>query len=159
MNSLPFRTDLSQLRRQAKDLLQQARSGDPDARAQIAAVGPTLTLASAQLALARQYGFASWPQMKAAAERKEAAKEDAGWHSQAAFGSWFDEEAQTDRETQYHEGSCPQCGAGYAFETNIVRGFADYVVANCPACGASLGEFREDVGISITVRLAEDGAR
>jgi predicted nucleic acid-binding Zn ribbon protein len=69
------------------------------------------------------------------------------------FGSWFDKEAMTDRQTEHYEGSCRQCGARYAFATNIVRGFADYVEAKCPKCGASLGEFREDVDVTIEVQL------
>ena len=33
---------------------------------------------------------------------------------------------------------------------------ADFVEAECPKCGASLGRFREDVGIDIHVRLDEE---
>ena len=38
MGTLPFRTDLSQLKRQAKDLLKEAQAGDPEACSRIAAV-------------------------------------------------------------------------------------------------------------------------
>ena len=68
---LPVQTNLEQLRRQAKDLLRAAKAGDADARARIAAVGDRLALASAQLALAREYGFASWPRLKREVERRE----------------------------------------------------------------------------------------
>jgi ankyrin repeat protein len=68
---LPVHTNLEQLRHQAKDLLQAAKAGDAHARARIAAVDDRLVLASAQLALAREYGFASWPRLKREVERRE----------------------------------------------------------------------------------------
>ncbi len=159
MGTLPFRTDLEQLKHQAKDLLRRARAGEPDAAAKIATVSSTVNLASAQLAIARELGYSSWAKLKAEAEQKEAEKAEAGWRSMASFGSWFDEETFADCQTHYHQGSCRECGARFAFETNIVRGYADHVEAKCPKCGASLGEFREDVGVSIDVHLVEDGAR
>jgi len=70
MPDLPARPDLAQLRHQAKDLLRDARSGDPSAAARIRAVSEAVTLASAQLALAREYGFASWPRLKVEVERR-----------------------------------------------------------------------------------------
>jgi Family of unknown function (DUF5990)/Ankyrin repeats (3 copies)/Ankyrin repeats (many copies) len=71
MHDLPARPDLSQLRRQAKDLLDAAKSGDPDSLERIGAVSQHLTLASAQLSIARYYGFASWPAFKREVERRE----------------------------------------------------------------------------------------
>ena len=68
---LPVQTNLEQLRHQAKDLLRAAKAGDADALARIAAVSDRLTPASAQLALAREYGFASWPRLKQEVERRE----------------------------------------------------------------------------------------
>src|SRR5262252_5676640 len=64
MPSLPTRPDLEQLRRQAKELLRAPRAGDTAAIARIRAVSDQLTLAATQLALAREYGFASWPKLK-----------------------------------------------------------------------------------------------
>jgi hypothetical protein len=52
--SLPSRPNLDHLRKQAKDLLDTAH-----------AAHPTWQLADAQFALARGYGFSSWPAMKA----------------------------------------------------------------------------------------------
>lgn len=49
---LPARPSLEQLRKQAKERLKQLRANDPAA-----------TLADAQLALAREYGFESWPKL------------------------------------------------------------------------------------------------
>jgi hypothetical protein len=70
MRYLPALADLDQLRHQAKDLLDAAQGGDPAAGAQIAAVSQRQTLATAQLAVARDYGFPSWPAMKAEVERR-----------------------------------------------------------------------------------------
>lgn len=64
MPDLPARPDLDQVRRQAKDLLCAAEDGDADALRRIRAVSDHPRLASAQLAVAREYGFASWPQLK-----------------------------------------------------------------------------------------------
>ena len=62
MATLPARPDLGHLRRQARDLLRAARSRDSAAAARIASV--STTLAAAQLAVAREYGFASWARLK-----------------------------------------------------------------------------------------------
>ena len=71
--SLPERPDLDQLRRQAKELRDAARRGDPDAVERFArhhgsAPQGVVALAAAQLVIARELGFASWPQLKAAVE-------------------------------------------------------------------------------------------
>jgi len=70
---LPARPDLDQLRRRAKELRDAARSGDPAALSRIAAHSPAgapVTLAAAQLAIAREHGFASWPRLKAEAQAR-----------------------------------------------------------------------------------------
>ena len=59
MADLPAKPSLDHLRRQARDLLRAARAGDTTAAGRIRAVADALTLASAQLAVAREYGFAS----------------------------------------------------------------------------------------------------
>jgi ankyrin repeat protein len=71
MPYLPARPDLEQLRHQAKDLLHAAAAGQPDAVARIQAVSGRQILASAQLALAREYGFASWARLKREVERRD----------------------------------------------------------------------------------------
>ena len=58
MADLPAKPSLDHLRRQARDLLRAARAGDTTAAGRIRAVADALTLASAQLAVAREYGFA-----------------------------------------------------------------------------------------------------
>jgi hypothetical protein len=66
-HSLPERPDLDQLRRQAKELRRSAQAGDRDAierLLRVADVDPaTVTLSTAQLVIAREFGFASWPRL------------------------------------------------------------------------------------------------
>jgi hypothetical protein len=69
MPELPFPPDLDQLRRQARELLRAAAQGEPDALARLHAVSDRVVLSAAQLAVARGYGFRSWPALKAAVER------------------------------------------------------------------------------------------
>jgi len=70
MPTLPTDPNLDHLRRQAKDLLRAAKSGDGDGRRRMQHVGEQLTLAVAQLALAREYGYQSWPRLKAEVETR-----------------------------------------------------------------------------------------
>ncbi|MCL2420207.1 MAG: ankyrin repeat domain-containing protein [Conexibacteraceae bacterium] len=60
MPVLPEHPDLGQARRRAKELLHAARAGDAGALRRLAAVAAPLTLAGAQLALARELGQTSW---------------------------------------------------------------------------------------------------
>lgn len=67
--SLPPRPNLDQLRTQAKDLLKSHQSGDPVATHRFRESHPrpektSFTLADAQMVIAREYGFASWPKLK-----------------------------------------------------------------------------------------------
>ena len=59
----PASPDLDQLKRQAKELLAAARSGDEQARSRLAD-RPSPQLADAQFVIAREHGFASWPRMR-----------------------------------------------------------------------------------------------
>src|SRR6202042_850877 len=68
MPELPFPPDLDQLRRQARELLRAAAQGEPAALARLRAVSDRVTLSAAQLAVAREYGFWSWPALKATVE-------------------------------------------------------------------------------------------
>ena len=67
--NLPVHPDLDQLKRQAKELLRDLRSGEPKALAEFAEFHPekvdpqAAKLADAQLVLARAYGAASWPRV------------------------------------------------------------------------------------------------
>lgn len=69
---LPSRPSLEYERKQAKALLRRLRAGDPDAVARAGerhdtlrqSAGADITLADAQLVIAREYGFASWPRLE-----------------------------------------------------------------------------------------------
>jgi hypothetical protein len=67
VRDLPLRASLENLRNQAKTLHKQHREGQAEAVARVAAVlaQPVvpLKLHDAQFALAREYGFASWPKL------------------------------------------------------------------------------------------------
>src|SRR5690349_1227249 len=79
MSVLPGRPDLDQLRRQARELLRAAAANDEEALRRIRAVSEKQTLSAAQLAIAREYGFPSWPKLRAEVLRRQAATEpDAG---------------------------------------------------------------------------------
>jgi ankyrin repeat protein len=65
MPTLPSHPNLDQLRHQARDLLRAARAGEDEASARLREVSDQLTLSAAQLAIARSYGFAGWPALKA----------------------------------------------------------------------------------------------
>lgn len=70
MSGLPARPDIRQLRRQARELLRAARGGEPQALSRLRAVSERVTLSAAQLALAREHGFPSWPALRAEVERR-----------------------------------------------------------------------------------------
>lgn len=67
---LPQHPNLEQLRKQARDLLEQYHSGNPTAIAEVQRFErrpdpATFALNDAQRVLARAYGYASWPKLKA----------------------------------------------------------------------------------------------
>jgi hypothetical protein len=72
MSRLPDRPDTDQLRRQARELHRAAADGDARALGRLRQVSDKVTLSAAQLAIARDYGFPSWPRLKAEAERRRA---------------------------------------------------------------------------------------
>lgn len=67
---LPVRPDLNQLKHQAKELLRNIRSGDPETISEFTRFHPGASkalinpkLADAQFSLARSYGASSWPRL------------------------------------------------------------------------------------------------
>ena len=82
MPSLPNNPNLDHFRRQAKSLLRQAKSGDEHALELIARPHPDaaapdlLTLAAAQFAVARSYGFSSWPRLRHYLDTAETLRRD-----------------------------------------------------------------------------------
>jgi hypothetical protein len=94
MSQLPARPDLAQLRRQARELHRAALAGDADALRRMRRVSGNVGLSAAQLAIAREYGFASWPQLKAEVERRRAqAVTDVGENEGLARKDRTDEES------------------------------------------------------------------
>jgi hypothetical protein len=75
MPVLPGRPDLDQLRRQARELLRAAAASDEQALGRISVVSQQQTLSAAQLAIAREYGFPSWPKLRAEVLRRQAGTE------------------------------------------------------------------------------------
>jgi hypothetical protein len=94
MPELPDRPDIDQLRRQARDLYRAATAGEPDARARVLAVSDRMALSTAQLAMAREYGYPSWPALQAEARRRRALLAAPSPQSPSAVtrgpGSWLD---------------------------------------------------------------------
>ncbi len=72
MSQLPDRPDADQLRRQARELHRAAAYGDAGALGRLREVSDKITLSAAQLAIARDYGFPSWPRLKAEVDRRRA---------------------------------------------------------------------------------------
>jgi HEAT repeat protein len=68
---LPDSPNLEHLRNQAKALLEAFRAGDVDAVQRVRAISSAepFKLAHAQFVIAREYGFQSWPRLKARVER------------------------------------------------------------------------------------------
>ena len=70
MPQLPDRPNLDQLRRQARELHRAAARGDTPALGRLHAVSPRVTLSTAQLALAREYGFPSWNRLRSEVQHR-----------------------------------------------------------------------------------------
>src|SRR4029453_178091 len=89
MNRLPDRPSLGHLKKQAKDLIRLYRDRDPDAIARFrhalpAAAGATddeiasreFRLHDAQSCVAREYGFASWTDLRTYTEAQSTSHDD-----------------------------------------------------------------------------------
>jgi hypothetical protein len=74
MNALPARPSLESLRKQAKKLARDTAAGDAGAvaraRAQLPSVALPLTQRNAQLVIAREYGYAGWPDLTAEVHKR-----------------------------------------------------------------------------------------
>jgi hypothetical protein len=120
MADLPAKPSIDHLRRQARDLLRAAQAGDTAAIGRIRAVSHTLTLASAQLAVAREYGFASWIRL-----RDEVIARTAGLAQQAEAFCEASIRDWTGRAVRMLEAT-PEI-AGYGFATAVILGDAGRV--------------------------------
>ena len=94
MPELPDRPDVDQLRRQARDLHRAAAAGEPEAVDRIRRVSDRIALSAAQLAVAREYGYPSWPALRAQVEHRRAALATAaspsGASDTASPAAWLD---------------------------------------------------------------------
>ncbi|HEY7014623.1 MAG TPA: DUF5990 family protein [Streptosporangiaceae bacterium] len=70
MPQLPDHPNLDQLRRQARELHRAAAHGDTPALDRLHAVSPRVALSTAQLALAREYGFPSWNRLRSEVQHR-----------------------------------------------------------------------------------------
>ena len=96
--SLPAAPSLEQLRKQAKELLRAHRAGDPRPSRASPRITRTpsepLKLTGAQLVVAREHGFPSWPRLRAYVERvaahgpalQHAYHEDLDYYEGRAYG-------------------------------------------------------------------------
>jgi ankyrin repeat protein len=117
MAVLPDRPNLDQLRHQAKDLLRAARAGDTAAVGRIRLVSSRITLAGAQLAVARDYGFASWARLKAEVDARTLdLEEKAAAFCEASIRDWTGRAARLLAAT-------PEI-AGYNLATAVLLGDA-----------------------------------
>jgi hypothetical protein len=73
------RIDIDQARRRAKELLQAVRAGDTEAIARLPRRHEPIVLADAQLAIARELGFPSWPKLVASTGWTPARYDDVDW--------------------------------------------------------------------------------
>jgi ankyrin repeat protein len=119
---LPPQPDLDQLRRRAKELRDAARSGDPAALGRITAHPPAATtgaatLAAAQLAIAREHGYPSWPRLVAEVKARAAERGQlVGDFLAASIRDWTGRAARMLARDPWI--------AGYDFRTAVVLGDA-----------------------------------
>ena len=132
MPQLPYHPDLAQLRRQARELLRAAADGDADAIWRVRQVSERTTLSTAQLALAREYGFPSWLRLKDEAERRRASAGGAAQAGGAEHRDYLTADSDELIEGQYADR--PQ-----------LRPILDAVLALLPALGPATVQARKTI--------------
>jgi Family of unknown function (DUF5990)/Domain of unknown function (DUF5655) len=141
MPQLPDHPDLAQLRRQARELLRAAAGGDAGAIRRVRQVSEKTTLSTAQLALAREYGFPSWPRLKDEAERRRAS---AGGAAQAGEASQAGEAGQA-RYPDYLTAEAVELIEGQYADRPQLRPILDAVLALLPALGPATVQARRTI--------------
>ena len=106
MKTLPESPSLDHLRQQAKDVLPQLR-----------VVRPGATLADAQALVAEQYGFRTWPDLKAEVDRRRKASVHADESVASSVAAAFDLGVPTGAMT-----GLGRQWAGYAWALTTDRG-------------------------------------
>jgi uncharacterized protein DUF5990/uncharacterized protein DUF5655 len=130
MPQLPERPDLDQLRRQARELHRAAAGGGAPAQRRLRAVSERVTLSAAQLAIAREYGFPSWPRLKAEVERRRDAEPATRGGDRAAGPDAGPADGQP-----AHPAGAGQLIAGQYADRPQLRPILDAVLAALPALG------------------------
>ena len=134
--ALPERPDLEQLRHRAKELLRAARAGDPDAldrfRAQLPLrPGAAVRLSTAQLVIAREHGFASWPALVAQIEAASAGLVGSGsptWrHTQRARA--FRPARRPGRWSRRARSCCPSIPEAVGYDIRVAAVLGDAAAA------------------------------
>ncbi len=159
MSELPDRPDLDHLRDQARDLIRAARAGDAEALDRLRAVSGDLKLVSAQLAIAREYGYPSWAAIKKAVEHRTRAGsraaplEPTGSSTVEANGRADPEaylrrlaerEMLADESRETAPSGLSRVAAGFVAARVLDRLAADRIVADCARLAGEWG--RSDVG-------------
>jgi len=132
MPQLPDRPDLDQLRRQARELHRAAQLGDAAQLHRLHAVSDKVTLSTAQLALAREYGFPSWRRLRDEVERRRATTENSerpvsGRDASARPESW--------RDVTLTPADADELIAGQYADREQLRPILDAVLATLPPLG------------------------
>ena len=139
MPQLPDHPDLAQLRRQARKLLRAAAAdGDAGAIRRVRQVSEKTTLSTAQLTLAREYGFPSWPRLKDEAERRRASAGEAGRAGDAA-------QAGDDGQAGYLTADAGELIEGQYADRPQLRPILDAVLALLPALGPATVQARKTI--------------
>ena len=86
---LPLNPNLEHLKEQAKNLLQELQQEQP-----------ALQLSDAQQALAKQYGFASWPKLRAYVESLRSDPATVQERSSPMAGTWIARVSKSKRHTE-----------------------------------------------------------
>lgn len=106
--ALPASPNLEQQRKQARELLRAARAAEPEALRRLREHHPRfdesgrLALADAQLVIAREYGFASWPRLKAFIDQ---VSRPGPTRPYVLDGVWYDQRARG--LVEMHRGALP----------------------------------------------------
>jgi ankyrin repeat protein len=151
---LPSAPSLEQLRKRAKDLVRAHRAGDPDAGKRVEAAHPhppeALKLSDAQLVIAREHGFPSWPRLRAYAARVEAHgpdlqhpfHDDVAYYEGRADGLLASAQDGTPSATTVFERfGVPLDGAGARTAVARTHGFGSW-----PALRRHVADLRRDGG-------------
>jgi ankyrin repeat protein len=155
---LPSAPSLEQLRKRAKDLLRAHRNDDAEAHARVAAHHPgardrasdELNLSDAQLVIAREHGFASWPRLRAYADRvaahgpnlQHAFHDDLAYYEGRAGGLLASAQDGTPGAVQAFERlGAPPTEAGARTVVARMHGFASW-----PALRRHIAELRRNGG-------------